>query len=63
MSKTGRKDVIAEISEIRKNIEAYLYRSHNLPEGFSYPEALQRLQFLRNSLSRRGKKTKGDEGH
>jgi hypothetical protein len=51
-----KEEVVLEISEIKKVIEAYLNGSNNLPENFSYSDTVKRLQFLRNSLSKGRKK-------
>ena len=59
MSKMTRDDVISEIEKVKKELEAYKNGSSNLSEDFYYPTALKKLQFLRNSLSRR-RKPKGN---
>jgi len=49
----NREDVIAEIEKIKEELESYKSGASSLPKDFSYPKAIKRLQFLRNSITRR----------
>jgi hypothetical protein len=51
-----REEVITEIEKIKRDLERYGNGSGGLSPDFSYPREIKRLQYLRNSLTRRGKK-------
>lgn len=54
------EDVVREVEKIKEDLQAYKRNPKDLPDSFSYPQALKRLHFLRNSITRRKKASKDD---
>lgn len=52
--KLSREEVIKEISELKGELSLYNKNPNDFPESYPFVHKVRRLQFLRNSLNRRG---------